>query len=574
MEKFATLAFAFLIFVYFYIISLKLNSFFKNAKEFLFSGLCTFIFTYLLFCILFIFIDILTTSTNKQFLNFKEKFALNFILIFEIFIMILFPSLYVNLLYRETRNKKYLLYFFSYVIGLFLLNISYLIIMPLIYNNSFSQRVPEGLAFYGKINQDFEKIVYFNFGFLMMIGKFLGFTYLPIGMAKYVHDLIYKENIENLQSEYNSNLNTCISNLIISNTFDHYNSESFPIEKNNSDHTNNSQNNFFSNSNGNTNILENSQEKEEIDSFLLEKTQKISIDSNNSIITNYSTENNTKKYLSVQEYLIKLNEMEINSKLKNIKHYSNFFKSNFKFMNIYYKNCFFNILMFFKQLSYIFYVLICILIIIGIIETKISILYTKLMYSICGVDCGLLAYRFDDNYTLESVTNFLLNISSSIRYDFLFFSFILIFRCLTVYKGLQDKGLSFLWKIFYKPDSEYTSYQIIQFYGTILYTGVVLLYDFTYLFPDYVRFNGLDPVCDYSLINQSYCGVSFYGLLFIKISMNYHIFMYFDILASGVFITNGIIWAFRLIIKPISKSIVYYCKPESWKQKNVKLNLI
>jgi hypothetical protein len=180
------------------------------------------------------------------------------------------------------------------------------------------------------------------------------------------------------------------------------------------------------------------------------------------------------------------------------------------------------------------------------------------MYNICGTDCGLLAYRFDDVLSLETVTNLLSNFSQNlnmlVKFDFLFFAFLLLFRALTIYKSFSLKGISFMWKIFYKPDSEMVTYHIIQIYGTILFTGIVLLYDFTYLLPDYIRFNGLDPVCDYTLINKSYCGVSFYGLLFIKISMNFHLFMYWDIVASGVFITNGIIWSFRLIVKPLAVS--------------------
>ena len=182
------------------------------------------------------------------------------------------------------------------------------------------------------------------------------------------------------------------------------------------------------------------------------------------------------------------------------------------------------------------------------------------MYNICGADCGVLAYRFDDVYSLETITNYLStfsqNLNISIKFDFLFFSFLLLFRTLTIYKSMKLKGLSFMWKIFYKPDPSMPTYHIIQLYSTILFTGIVLLYDFTYLLPDYIRFNGLDPVCDYSLISKSYCGVSYYELLFIKIWMNFHLFMYWDIIASGVFITNGIIWSFRLIIKPLITSFV------------------
>ncbi len=223
------------------------------------------------------------------------------------------------------------------------------------------------------------------------------------------------------------------------------------------------------------------------------------------------------------------------------------------------------------------YIILSILLVFGIIYTKITILYIKLMYNICGVDCGLLAYRFDDVLSLETFTGLLSTLSQNfnvfIKFDFIFFSFLLLFRTLTIYKSFSLKGISFMWKIFYKPDPKMTRYHIVQIYATIFFTGLVLLYDFTYLFPDYIRFNGLDPVCDYTLINKSYCGVSFYGLLFIKISMNFHIFMYWDIVASAVFITNGIIWAFRLIIKPLIKSF-FGCEEDSVTLENEKIKII
>ena len=37
----------------------------------------------------------------------------------------------------------------------------------------------------------------------------------------------------------------------------------------------------------------------------------------------------------------------------------------------------------------------------------------------------------------------------------------------------------------------------------------------------YKPFSTLDLFCDFSMINKSYCGVSFFGLVFIRISMNY-----------------------------------------------------
>jgi hypothetical protein len=605
MENFLTLTLSILLFMYLYLYSFKLNSFFKNAKSYIFTITCICVFTLLLLAVLFVFIDVMTTSTNKNFLNFKQHIALNFLCFLEVTIMLIFPTLYVCYLVKETSDKpeereeietnkkeikKYITFYWVYLMSIVSLNVFYIKLSPYFYNqfpnnNGFAEKVPEALSSYGKMETDYEKVVYFNFGLLMMVGKFLGFTYMPYGMGKYVYDLIYpvespvkeSQHVEK-EKEYGPNSNSTHDIIHIASK-PLGSSENLVVISNHSK----SSSDFFSNDSENSKNVENIEQKlnKSRDSKLSKKSKSLeeknshSDISNNSILTHISVFNDQddeenslirkpkRNAYTVEEYLNKLAQSESNEKFNKMMQAENLHNINEQTNNLRRKlslsvlhplsstilNTFYNL-----------YIVFSIFIIFGIIYTKITILYIKLMYNICGTECGLLAYRFDDVISLETITgvlsNFSQNLNSMIKFDFLFFAFLLLFRALTVFKSFSLKGISFMWKIFYKPDSDMISYHIIQIYGTILFTGIVLLYDFTYLLPDYIRFNGLDPVCDYTLINKSYCGVSFYGLLFIKISMNFHIFMYWDIIASGVFITNGIIWSFRLIVRPLFNSLL------------------
>lgn len=578
MEKFLTLSLSLIIFLYFYFISIKINSYFKNSRGLIFMILCVFTFSFLFFSIALIFIDVLTTSSDKVFLTFKEEFALNYLCVLEISLLIIIPTIYIYYLYTDTQTqevdkhkvsgkKKYLYYFFSYLSSLILLNIGYLKMNPYFKssanNTGFSEKVPEGLALYSKIETDYQKMVYFNFGFLMMVGKFLSFTYLPYGMAKYVHDLIYKpeENtINSIEEKIYENKSEEKTPLLIEQNNTNTQSDHIVIV---SEHNDN-KSNFFSKSDSNSKSSIDEENKNLENSILFDTMQN---NSNNSIITNKSLNNACaiKKTVTVDEYIEKIKEIEYEKQLNLLlKNNNNTVTSHMQFISI------------LNSTFFYFYIITSICIITMILLSKILILYTKLLFNICGVDCGLLAYRFDDLFTLETLTGYLAMLSQNItiKLDFIFFSLILLFRILTVYKAFEIKGISFMWKIFYKIDKNMPTYHIIQIYGTVLFTGIVLLYDFSYLLPDYIRFNGLDAVCDYTLINKSYCGVSFYGLLFIKISMNYHLFMFLDVIASCMFITNGTIWTVRLIVKPLINSVINQLKPDNWKAKNAKLTKI
>jgi hypothetical protein len=224
MEVFLTLILSLFFFFYLYIHSFKLNDYFTHAKEKIFFIICFLVFTLLFLSIVLVFIDIMTTSTNKDFLAFKENFAILYMFLLEVVLMLFFPSIYVLYLIQDINQKqegqidpsddltklnqvknqttakikKYITLYLIYLLVIVSLNLICVKTFPFYYNvytnnTGFSDKVPEGLALYGKIDSVFFQIVYFNFGLLMMIGKFLGFTYMPYGMAKYVHDLIYPE---------------------------------------------------------------------------------------------------------------------------------------------------------------------------------------------------------------------------------------------------------------------------------------------------------------------------------------------------------------------------------------------
>lgn len=809
MEKFISLAISFILITWYYINSLKFNYYFKNTQNWKFSIISVFVFTYIFFTVLFLLLDSLTISPEKEFLNFKKDFALNFLLIFEIFILILAPLIYIILYFnskteenttdksnndlnsiktiealvvKENNNDYYInnynvednkfkkaekkefyisiIFYIGYIISLVFANFIFLKInfaeffqinnsvktkQPdnyFVYENNndstqkaqliFGNKVPFGLAKYAYIKDDFHKIIYFNFGLLMMLGKFLGFTYLPYGMSLMVHDMIFQKNESHInRSNLNDNLynhnnknNEVLEKISFLNElceknnlnlskfqktyliaednkandeeylnlvhvmesknnrasvdlFNQFNKIEFSknlanakinnfneetIEKNfeenlnerinfekkyliktdksNSDENSN-KSNFFSksnsnNSNNNNNkdlnnnnngdslkdgsknsVLfdksENNYEEEPEDekenliqikrknkskstsiasnglislenksknSSLEVNKDKSKSDSNNKSALDdingekenqeYPNEENKshvsfikeKKYIKdlIQEEnkdakntqerkrsenkvltikkskdaLITLETLSQNTNLK-FNSYSTFLKTFFHFMLI----------------------IISLVTIYLIIYSKINILYSKIVYNICGADCGFLSYRFGEKFTLDFISYYLLNYSKNkyFKLDFFFLCFILIFRMLTVYKAMSVKGVGFLWKIFYAPNSNLKSCQVFLFLTIIFYTAIVLIYDFTYLIPDYLRFNGLNQLCDYTSIDKDYCGVSFFGLLFLKISMNFHAFMYFDILASGIFITTGILWVFRLIVKPVFEAV-------------------
>ena len=435
MYALVTLGIALIPFIYYYYKSFSLTQHFTSIKKFSFLWLyLIFIFTYLLIALILLFIDVLSNSASKEYLALKEEIGLYMLLVFIINTLYIVPFI-ISYFIKSVSN-----YLLIYYIFLTLLN-GYNFLYPNSKNVNFGYglNVPDGLAEYSYIKNSYEKFVYFNFGILAALGKFIGFTYMPYGMSKWVSGFIYQNGNDKNDNEY-VNIE-CIDS-----------------------------------TNEETNLL----------------------NSNTKIINSIEKDNQMHKT---------------------------------KFV--------------FGILSFV--------LIIFIIVTKIEILYTKCFYNICGYDCGFLAFRFDNDFlNLESLMQFANKFSYEklIQCDFFTFAYIVLFRMMTVICSIKEKGVAFLSHNLIKQNKDMKDYELFILMNVIIYTGIVLLYDFTYLLPDYLRFNNLDTICDYSNISKPYCGVSFFGLLFMKISMNYHWFMIWDIVASMIFITNSTIWAYRLILAP------------------------
>lgn len=455
-------------FAVYYQKSFRLVEYFHCLKTF---KICVaffyFVFFYLFILVLFTFYDILTITHDKLWLQRKEEIGLGFILIFELIIMVIAPLIYVYLRKIEEKGKDNIDYNYNNVLGMYfgcvmLLNIgnwlfgSYYDDKKLNGTNyGFNNLVPEGLAIYSKIDHRLSQFIYFNFSLLMAIGKFIGFTYLPYGMSKFVSEFIFISNNQAGNDSMNTNVNI------------------------------------------NTSQESNQSER------------------NNDAIEFYSAHEDYQHLASPISNSINANDSELKG-----------------FAMFSFGICSFALIVF-------------------IIYTKISIIYVKLFYNICGVDCGFLAYRYDEIISLESIlTQVSFYSNDYFKLEYFIFAYLILFRMLTLIHSMSIKGISFLWVTYTQPNTAMTSFQLIHFLSNILFASFVLIYDFTYLLPDFMRFNGLDPICDYSLIQKSYCGVSFFGLIFIKVSMNYHLLMYWDIFASLIFITNSFLWAYRLIITP------------------------
>ena len=224
-----------------------------------------------------------------------------------------------------------------------------------------------------------------------------------------------------------------------------------------------------------------------------------------------------------------------------------------------YNKALLNILNYIKYFLGIAYSLACLFLLLSIIETKMSIIHSKIYHNICGEDCGYLTFRNERFYSLETLLKYLKHKAQNrfLKLDFLFFFFILWFRIQTVYEALSVKGVSILTISFFKIERNISKRKIILVVWTILFVGIVIIFDVNYLLPDYLRFNGLPERCDYTLVDEPDCGISYMGLLLMKLSMNFHILGFYDMFATIVFIVGGIYWSLVLIVSPLCKKLNY-----------------
>jgi len=94
----------------------------------------------------------------------------------------------------------------------------------------------------------------------------------------------------------------------------------------------------------------------------------------------------------------------------------------------------------------------------------------------------------------------------------------------------------------------------------------------TYIAPDYVRFYDLSNKCDFLQIDSPDCGLSFYGLFYIKLSMNFIGFIYIDLFATIVFIVTSVIWFYILVGRSLKKFFTFQAIVEDRHEERRELN--
>jgi len=130
-----------------------------------------------------------------------------------------------------------------------------------------------------------------------------------------------------------------------------------------------------------------------------------------------------------------------------------------------------------------------------------------------------------------------------------------------------------MWIIFYKLDKNLKVYQKLILTWIILFTFIVMLYDFIFLIPYQTKFNESHGKCN-SYFDMEKCSISYYGLLSLKIFFNYRINFLFEFIASAIFVFSSTIWIFRLIIKPYIQSKIKHLYAMSYFKNNFMLNKI
>ena len=183
-----------------------------------------------------------------------------------------------------------------------------------------------------------------------------------------------------------------------------------------------------------------------------------------------------------------------------------------------------------------------------IIFTKIVIVWSKLSSNnICGVDCGLLSFRFDQNITFQNLLFYFQNYA---LIHYLIFLMMMAFRIYSMLISIRTKGISLFLKNFYDiKEISKDKLLTLLFWSIFFVLNIILFYDMTYVAPDYVRFFTLPKKCDFLQIDSPDCGITLYGLFYIRFSLNFIGFIYVDIFGSFVFIFSSTIWLFLLPIK-------------------------
>ena len=204
-----------------------------------------------------------------------------------------------------------------------------------------------------------------------------------------------------------------------------------------------------------------------------------------------------------------------------------------------------------KLIQYLLVLIISIISTITLICTKIVLFHSKLTTNICGVDCGYLSFRFDKTVSFEYVLFEIIKNNNSQFIWILHFGIFLIvflFRISSLFFSLYAKGIAiFTFNLISYSEIIKDNLKTFIFLFFAFWGNIILIYDLTYVAPDYVRFYDLSSRCDFLQIDSPECGVSFYGLFYIKLSLNFIGAIYVDLFATCVFVITSTVWLYILV---------------------------
>jgi len=139
-----------------------------------------------------------------------------------------------------------------------------------------------------------------------------------------------------------------------------------------------------------------------------------------------------------------------------------------------------------------------------------------------------------------------------------------IFRLASTIFALRFKGISLGYQLY--PYNELKSNTKVNFlfYTLFLLLVITIVYDTNYMVPDFTYFSTLHDKCNFLRMEIPGCGITLMGLLYLKLSVNFTGFIYYDLAAIMLFVLFSV---FFLLYLPIGSTIKLFKKNE--KEKNL-----
>ena len=192
----------------------------------------------------------------------------------------------------------------------------------------------------------------------------------------------------------------------------------------------------------------------------------------------------------------------------------------------------------------------CLVINFIIIITFSVVLYNKIFHNLCGASyCGYLTLRINNmSFSVENILfDLVKNNHTILQYSLV--GIIIIFRLTSLIFGLKFRGISLGYQIYSFNDLKSNKTVNFLFYSLFFLLSVTILYDFNYLIPDYSYFFNLPNKCNLLRIDLPDCGISLLGLYYLKLSINFTGFIYFDLVINFITIALSSFFLFYLQIR-------------------------